>query len=1079
MDIRHNISNIVVGIIIMLAAPATLAGTIAINGEFSIRDANMWTGSAGATFGIEESVSLSLNSDLSVGGVEETLLGDYGASLTGSSRGSLDLSFSAHATAGRVDATLPFQLSLTTPDGLRPGEAATVSARVDYGPGFGFNTNSPDVGFRVGMGFDLNATASAQACFIDCAGFNNVEFIDIPRIERELLAINMGAGDPVSAAFDQQVRILGETDVLGVNFTDVLLDNLGSEIPLRRSRSGQTVLGLRYGGVDQNTLLPVVQTASAFNTDTQSATSSGLADVLTLSLDVGQLAADAAQNAGVPVPPPAGAVSDLLASQNITPPAVVQDIAEKVSYNLLTAKIGAALGFQQDFELQAPTISFDLDIGGQRQTITAGVGTNIEQSIFVPESLFGESEIMTTPTIDLDTVRFSNKTSLFVDPVAEFSALSLSLGPLSLGPVVNETGRIETPRITLFESSFALPDPDNIIGDALTFSIDNTPELRTFAGDMTFEFNNPDGGDLFNNVYIANNVNVQGMIETVLEESSISIRNGGKLEVSDRNFTLKGRNALSSENGTFSLNTRFGTKINIDGRTTIRNASLSFGDAAQIALFPAATLELIDSQLRRPLLTSIDPAIEGTGRLIMRNSAVERVRGPEIQVTGGENYLGSVAGSIDVQNGALTIADIPDPAAGNNFTRITLNSDTALTLTGNSVFASTFDTLLSMGGNSRILIDHMNSRAGVARVSNLIARRSGGVGAHLTTGGRTRIENSRFGDIGGAAGLASLHFGGDSHVVQNSYFGVDGLTTIAAGTQVSFGHTGSGIPTANSSAGYQNFGRVLNSGNIILGGGAFSNREGGFFSVLSDTTILEGLDNFGGQTVVGGAGILSAQQTTIRSGLVNVFGGLQGDVDILRAGTLTIGGGGFVAGNVTNNGILEGLAGGSLLGTYSQTAGGLFRLIHQGALGGPFIFQDNTLLDGLLELDLSTVFDSNIRHGFQFTAFGFLGNRTGEFSGYNVLTSFLTGNFTWEAIYDDISLSFRLTDLDFLASQAGQATDISIISLTAAPDLGGTFTLPGGAIPLPPTAQVDAPDAPWLLLIGLAALILQRRLFRN
>ncbi|KPJ87346.1 MAG: hypothetical protein AMJ53_18300, partial [Gammaproteobacteria bacterium SG8_11] len=463
-------------------APPAVAVPVTIEGSFSITDANMWNGSSSATYGVEQTASLSLNSNLTVGGIEEGLVGDqYGASLSGSTSGTLDLSFAMHATAGRVDATLPFSLTLTMPDSLRPGEAAVVKAQVNYGSGFGFTTNSPDVGFRMGMGFDLSATASAQACFVDCVGFSNQQFLSIPNFDQELLAVNMGAGDATSAAFDQQIRILGQEEVLGANFTDIVLDNLGSEIPLvKSSTTGQTVVGLRYGGLDQNTLLPVVQTSGSLDTATQSAVSSGLADVLSLTLDVGQLATTVANQAGIPVPPPSGSFDQLLDAFNADVSESVRDVAEKVGYNLFEAKLGASLGFQQDFELMAPTLSFDIDFGNGIQHITAGVGVDIEQSIFVPDTLFGESEVTVTPTIDLNSVMFSNTTSLYVDPIAEFSALGLSLGPLSLGPVLNETARIPTPRLTLFENTFSLPDPDSIISNALTFSIDNTPQKLDF-----------------------------------------------------------------------------------------------------------------------------------------------------------------------------------------------------------------------------------------------------------------------------------------------------------------------------------------------------------------------------------------------------------------------------------------------------------------------------------------------------------------------------------------------------------------------------------------------------------------------
>ncbi len=135
---------------------------------FETTDQSMWASGDAFVLDYNKFLGPQWNERGSIGGIEETWAGDYGAEIWGATSGRVGFDVNAHMDSGSVNVTYPVGINLSYPDKAKPGETFTISSSYVVNPGAGMTTNFPEANISVDAVFDFYAALGYKACVIWC-----------------------------------------------------------------------------------------------------------------------------------------------------------------------------------------------------------------------------------------------------------------------------------------------------------------------------------------------------------------------------------------------------------------------------------------------------------------------------------------------------------------------------------------------------------------------------------------------------------------------------------------------------------------------------------------------------------------------------------------------------------------------------------------------------------------------------------------------------------------------------------------------------------------------------------------------
>src|SRR3974390_2561187 len=173
----------------LLVGLTAWGGTQANSGTFVTSGQSIWASGPSFTYNYYNSIGTSFSANPSIGGIScDPIFGDcYGAEAGLSLSGSLGLNIGAHIDSGTVNASIPFNSTLTYPNIVAPHASFTPGAIIGLGSS-SFMTTGPTAGAYTDLYGSFNASGYAEACFVACASTSGT--IVNKSFTQELLAMN-------------------------------------------------------------------------------------------------------------------------------------------------------------------------------------------------------------------------------------------------------------------------------------------------------------------------------------------------------------------------------------------------------------------------------------------------------------------------------------------------------------------------------------------------------------------------------------------------------------------------------------------------------------------------------------------------------------------------------------------------------------------------------------------------------------------------------------------------------------------------------------------------------------------------
>ncbi len=156
-----------------LLLPAARGQTVVYTPTFSATNVSMWGPGASQTLNYSTFVGAQWNSSSTIGGIERTVIGDFGATATASSSGKIGYDIEVKANNGGVDVNLPYRISITpSASSLTPAGAYSLNIAAALNLPSGQSavvTRFPGAEVDVKYTFQLRADLSGEVAFFDSA----------------------------------------------------------------------------------------------------------------------------------------------------------------------------------------------------------------------------------------------------------------------------------------------------------------------------------------------------------------------------------------------------------------------------------------------------------------------------------------------------------------------------------------------------------------------------------------------------------------------------------------------------------------------------------------------------------------------------------------------------------------------------------------------------------------------------------------------------------------------------------------------------------------------------------------------
>jgi hypothetical protein len=366
---------------------------------------------------------------------------DFGTRITGSTYGSMGLSYDYSFDSGSVNVSMPISARLDIPKTIAPGVPLVISSSFMPLPGASMTTNFPQASVALNFDYQLYARLTAQGCDKGCSPAKTIFNLDTGPKSFKIIGLDSTQNLSSSLTLDKNT-ISRERD-----------PSTGKVV----KTSVKPSLGLVNVG-EVNVGVPDINThATATAAAPLKLKASGEDDLIDFRLDVDTVMMNAA---GLP---------------NLLDPGVYTAGPVSGGYSLINIGLGAALAVTQSFEFNArPKVVLDLGFGAP---IVFALGDTV--TIDVPAGIAPGTLLSVRPTFVLDNT-FLNDTGLRIDPTGDISFLgytgrgdfpfpadSLDFD-ISRGPLGKDSFRVAGPGVgDLYANEFTLAF-DGIAGDTIT-----------------------------------------------------------------------------------------------------------------------------------------------------------------------------------------------------------------------------------------------------------------------------------------------------------------------------------------------------------------------------------------------------------------------------------------------------------------------------------------------------------------------------------------------------------------------------------------------------------------------------------
>lgn len=244
-----------------------------------------------------------LNESTTIGQIEHTFLGDYGAEIDINTYLMIGSDFSIYGfSSGSVDVSYPVDIQLTFPSTGTPipGQYFPVFSDYTVLPGWDLTTHFPETGVvNLDLDFGLNVEATGEICFIGCMTVPLLD-ISVPNDSMTIFEVNTITGNSIYPCFQN-----GQPAICQSQVVPLILNNIGG-------------IGLNLFAD-----IPYIETTDYLGSD-KCLYAKGQDYYLTLSLDI---------------------LTFLGFMGNILPPPTGPAIQELLSYNSGTIDLGSGITF--------------------------------------------------------------------------------------------------------------------------------------------------------------------------------------------------------------------------------------------------------------------------------------------------------------------------------------------------------------------------------------------------------------------------------------------------------------------------------------------------------------------------------------------------------------------------------------------------------------------------------------------------------------------------------------------------------------------------------------------------------------
>ena len=386
-------------------------------GTFQTSNQDMWNSGGAFSFSANPTLfDIPLNSSNTVGSINCFLGVCGGATLTGSTSGDFGAVANLNVNGGTVNAAVPITVNEGFPTAPVPGNTPiNITSNGMFGVGT-LSTASPSIQASVGTIGSISASLSGEICVLGCLS-GNIASVGPASLATTLFSVN-------SATFPPQTLSLGS----GVNL------NIGLPFVATNGSAGPQTF-------------PPPLTIPA---------SGGPSNFLGLSADITDLVTTA-----LGLPPLHGSGSFLGVGG---------------SYTLLDITTGLNLGATQALNLTAtPLVAYTVVETGAHPTSFTSSMMNVGTP-FSFTFASGDNNASVTPTYFL-SADLMNNTGLELSASAALQALAASIGPVSIGPLINLNTTFPIANLSVFDSTFPLLGWNEFQGQ--TFDVSQTPEPGT------------------------------------------------------------------------------------------------------------------------------------------------------------------------------------------------------------------------------------------------------------------------------------------------------------------------------------------------------------------------------------------------------------------------------------------------------------------------------------------------------------------------------------------------------------------------------------------------------------------------
>ena len=386
---------------IVLAPFALRAGsisTLTLNPDFETTNQSLWNTGPAAVGSLTYFVGASWDASGTIGKIKNTVVGKFGAQLSGSTSGQVGLGLSLEYNSGSLNADVKPTVSVSIPSQIVLGTPFAVSTSVTN-TALGFSTVSPQAGLEVDADLTIHASGTGKVCVFGCVSKSS-DTIGFSQ-QLEVLGINSN--------FDNKVVIFGQ-------------DVTSSVVNKAQISFGDpsTALTIAYDP-GSGKIFPTFTTTSTQAAGQTVARATGSTNVLTLDVEV------------------PNAITDLLELPGLNG----SFLGGLINYNLISADVTLGLGWAQTQSLQYEGAEVALKVsavsapgvpGVADQTIDIGAGSTAEITLD-PTVYKNVSQVTITPTVILNSPQFTAVNALQITEGISASAFSLSGLGLSLGPL--------------------------------------------------------------------------------------------------------------------------------------------------------------------------------------------------------------------------------------------------------------------------------------------------------------------------------------------------------------------------------------------------------------------------------------------------------------------------------------------------------------------------------------------------------------------------------------------------------------------------------------------------------------------